>query len=197
MRTLDLGARVLSIAEDFSLCNEAAAVVWDAALTLVYYLQRHPDLVAGKRVVELGCGTGAVSCAAAALGAAQVTSTDLPHVVPLVRSNIQANELTAVTAAPLAWGESVAALHPPFDVVLASDVLYQAEALSLFVQSLRELSSPSTLTLLCNEHRPALPFPWQLFWDAGFVVQQVPTSEQHPDWSSDDILLFHIRVASA
>lgn len=42
MRTLDLGARVLSIAEDFSLCNEAAAVVWDAALTLVYYLQRRP-----------------------------------------------------------------------------------------------------------------------------------------------------------
>lgn len=156
-----------------------------------------------------------------------MTSTDLPHVVPLVRSNIQvryvcvlvpphnesqacepqqllgihrplqANELTAVTAAPLAWGESVAALHPPFDVVLASDVLYQAEALPLFVQSLRELSSPSTLTLLCNEHRPALPFPWQLFWDAGFVVHQVPTSEQHPDWSSDDILLFHIRVASA
>lgn len=117
---------------------------------------------------------------------------------------LQANGVSHLaTAAALAWGTPLnsssedPSLRPPFDVVLASDVLYQAEALPLFVQTLRELSGPSTLTLLCNEHRPALPFPWKLFRQAGFSVQQVPLAEQHPDWRSEDIHLFHIRLATS
>lgn len=117
-------------------------------------------------------------------------ATSPPH------GRVQANPLGGVaTAAALAWGDPVGHLQPPFDLVLASDVLYQAEALPLFVQTLAALSSPRTLTVLCNEHRPALPFPWQLFRAAGFEVRQVPLSEQHPEWSSEDIHLFHIRLA--
>lgn len=82
-------------------------------------------------------------------------------------------------------------------MVLASDVLYQAEALPLVVSTLQELSGPHTLTLLCNEHRPALPFPWLLFRQAGFDVRLVPLSEQHPDWRSEDIHLFRIRLAGS
>lgn len=50
--------------------------------------------------------------------------------------------------------------------------------------------------LLCNEHRPALPFPWALFEAAGFKVQQVPLEEQHPQWRSEDIHLFRIQLAA-
>ncbi|EFN58830.1 hypothetical protein CHLNCDRAFT_140665 [Chlorella variabilis] len=195
-RVLAVAGRELIIREDHRLDSEAGCVVWDAGLCLVYYLDHAASLVAGKRVIELGCGPGAVGCTAAALGAESVVLTDLPHLLPLVRSNIEANPLGGVaTAAALAWGDPVGHLQPPFDLVLASDVLYQAEALPLFVQTLAALSSPRTLTVLCNEHRPALPFPWQLFRAAGFEVRQVPLSEQHPEWSSEDIHLFHIRLA--
>lgn len=56
---------------------------------------------------------------------------------------------------------------------------------------------PWPQVLLCNEHRPALPFPWELFEASGFSVQQVPPEQQHPDWRSDDILLFRIRLAAS
>lgn len=120
-----------------------------------------------------------------------------------LRCHPQANGVGHLaTAAPLAWGTPLSsiedpALRPPFDVVLASDVLYQAEALPLVVSTLQELSGPHTLTLLCNEHRPALPFPWLLFRQAGFDVRLVPLSEQHPDWRSEDIHLFRIRLAGS
>ena len=54
-----------------------SVVVWDAALVLAYYLERHQDdLFHNKKankaektkVVELGSGTGVVGIAAAALG---------------------------------------------------------------------------------------------------------------------------------
>ena len=57
----------------------------------------------------------------------------------------QANGLAATAAAEeLAWGAPVGHLQPPFDVVLASDVLYLAEALPAFVETLVQLCGPHT-----------------------------------------------------
>ena len=44
----------------------------------------------GRRVLELGAGTGALGIAVAALGG-DVVITDLPDVVPLTRKNVEAN----------------------------------------------------------------------------------------------------------
>lgn len=71
------------------------------------------------RVIELGAGTGIAGIAASLLGAAHVVVTDLPHVVPLIQTNIDLNvspsflpssSSPACTARAYAWGEDTACL---------------------------------------------------------------------------------------
>lgn len=74
------------------------ATVWPASVVLIKYLERHAAaLIRGKRVVDLGAGTGVTSIAAAVLGASHCICTDgEATVVQLARDNIQraAKELT-------------------------------------------------------------------------------------------------------
>ena len=66
------------------------ATVWPAAMVLLKYMEYHArSLIHGKRVVDLGCGTGVTSIAAAILGATSVICTDgQDNVVTLAYDNV-------------------------------------------------------------------------------------------------------------
>ena len=64
-------------------------MVWEAADVLARVLAGDPGLVAGKRVLELGCGCALAGLAAGALGAARVTLTD--RVLYMAEYNVAAN----------------------------------------------------------------------------------------------------------
>jgi predicted nicotinamide N-methyase len=67
------------------------ATVWPAAVVMIKYLERHSEsILKGKKVIDLGSGTGVTSIAAAVLGARHVICTDgEPRVVQLARDNIE------------------------------------------------------------------------------------------------------------
>ena len=154
-------------------------------------------MISGKqRVIEIGAGTGAVGLACAALGVPSVILTDLPHLEDLIITNIRKNKLVdRASFTALSWGDSSTALNPPFDIVLASDVLYQHDWVDPLISSLKSLSGLNTVVYLANEHRPKLPFPADRFTAAGFLIQQVPYAELHPDWRSPDIQLYRLVLA--
>jgi hypothetical protein len=62
--------------------GDTCVTVWDAGIALSHILCAHPELVQGKRVIELGAGAGLVGCVAARVGARQVILTDLKPAVP-------------------------------------------------------------------------------------------------------------------
>lgn len=133
--------------------------------------------------------------AAAHLGAASVIVTDLSHLLPLLEQNIALNGVgSKVVAAALPWGQSVDALDPPFDLILASDVIYQEECISDLITTLISLSGKHTRVLLANEHRPKLPFPQEQFTAAGFLVRCLPIEEHHADWRSPDIQIYDLQL---
>ncbi|KAL3914270.1 MAG: hypothetical protein SGPRY_007682 [Prymnesium sp.] len=87
--------------------------LWPTALVLVQYLCAHPSLVAGKRVVELGAGAGAVGLACAALGAALVVLTDMPEALPLLEDNVRRNADVPSSPSSASPPSSSSALPPP------------------------------------------------------------------------------------
>jgi predicted nicotinamide N-methyase len=140
---LDLEAACDTLAEDEP--PPFWAFCWGSGQGLARYVLDHPEEVAGRSVVDFGAGTGVVGIAAALAGAESVTAVDLdPRALAAARCNASSNRVALETAerAPRRW-----------DVVLASDVVYEAEARSyLEAQSLAGRS-----VLLSEPHRPGMP----------------------------------------
>ena len=98
------------------------AFAWAGGQALARYVLDHPDLVAGRRVLDLASGSGLVAIAAARAGAAHVRAVDIdPLAMAAIELNAAANAVT-ITAelADLLDGSADA------DVVLAGDVFYSA-----------------------------------------------------------------------
>jgi predicted nicotinamide N-methyase len=109
------------------------AVLWRSGVALARALDR-ADLT-GKRVVELGCGLGVASLAAARAGAV-VLATDIEaEPLELLGRNAADNGLDVETAV-VDWSEPASLLErAPFDLAIAADVVYEDDA----VRSLAEL----------------------------------------------------------
>ena len=108
----------------------------------------------GMAVADVGAGTGLCSLAVHFLGA-QVTATDMNKegVQTLLRKNLGANGAVGVQVAPHDWGSVVAApLAPPYDYVLASDVIFKEELVPLLLKSMEALAGPHSVVFMCAEN---------------------------------------------
>ncbi len=99
---------------------------WASGLTLAQWILQHPEQVAGKRVIDVGAGSGVVARAAKLAGAREVVACDLdPIALQACRANAQLNQLELNYSADL-FSESQL-----FDILFAADVLYDVENLPL------------------------------------------------------------------
>jgi predicted nicotinamide N-methyase len=107
--------------------------------------------VAGRRIVELGCGL-ALPSLAAALGGAQVLATDWStDAIELAGENARRNALELETAV-VRWSEPEPLLEQaPWDLVLAADVLYERRNVDELLALLPQLG---TEVLLAEPGRP-------------------------------------------
>jgi predicted nicotinamide N-methyase len=152
------------------------AHLWDSARGLCDYLVAHPSLVRGASVLELGCGLALPSLLASKLGAAQVAATDFhPDVGPFVARNIAHNNLSATMSyAPYNWQDEEAELpilRSPPSLLLASDVLYEAEAVDPFAARAATLCPPSGTILLADPGRTRLEQAVDRLTAAGFDAE--------------------------
>ncbi len=132
------------------------AHLWGSAVALADALARED--IRGRRVLELGCGLGLPSIAAAQAGA-HVTATDWSaHAVRAAAANAERNgvEVRTIVADWNDPGELTGAA--PWDLVLAADVLYERPKSRTLLELLPRLSD----TVLLAEPGRA---PAQAFFD--------------------------------
>lgn len=136
----------MQVATDKSL--GVAGIVWPAQAVAARVAEQ--VLPEGSRVVEVGAGCGALSCAMAFRGW-QVVSTDLPEVVPLLQESADLNALAPpwLRCTALVWGddEAAQAAAASTDAVVACEVAYWG-GWDLFTPDTREPLARTLRTLV-------------------------------------------------
>jgi predicted nicotinamide N-methyase len=99
------------------------SVLWRSGVALAREVAEAP--LSGLHVVELGCGLGAPSLAAARAGARVVGTDAEPEALELLERNAAENDVSLETAR-VDWNDPDELLaRGRFDLVLAADVLYE------------------------------------------------------------------------
>lgn len=125
---------------------------WEASLPLGQYLCANPEVVRGKRILELGAGTGYLSILCAKyLGAGHVVASDGSNdVIEHLPDNLFLNGLQGsekVLPMDLKWGHALVGNGEddwngghPVDLVIGADVTYDRRLHSPLVATLQQLS---------------------------------------------------------
>ncbi len=130
------------------------AFAWAGGQALARYILDNPELVAGKRVLDFGAGSGLAGIAAALAGAAQVSAAEIdPIAIIAMDLNARANTVTLIALE----GDIVGAAGADWDVVLAADVCYEGPASKRIVAWLDDLARTGVTVLMGDPGRTYFP----------------------------------------
>jgi predicted nicotinamide N-methyase len=133
------------------------AELWSSALALAHDVARRS--LRGASVLELGCGLGLPSIAAALAGGRVLATDWAPEAVAATAENARRNGVELETAI-VAWGRPEPLVRRgPWRFVLASDVLYERRNVDLLLELLPRLVDATGEVLISDPQRaPAEAF---------------------------------------
>ena len=151
------------------------AFAWAGGQALARYVLDNPALVAGSRVLDLGCGSGLTSIAPLMAGARSVLAADIDRVALVaVHLNAKANGVTVeTTAADLL----AAPPGPGFGVVLVGDLFYERQLAARVLAFIEAAAAGGALVLVGDPKRNY--FPADRF--AAAATYQVPVTRELED----------------
>ncbi len=148
-----LWARMEAAAGD-SLPPPFWASAWAGGQAVARYVLDHPEVVAGRSVLDLASGSGLVAVAAAIAGATSVTANDIdPYAVAAVQLNARANAV----AVDCRRGDLLDGDGGDADVVLAGDVFYSREMSERMLAFLERALARGSDVLVGDPGRAYLP----------------------------------------
>ncbi|XP_067894317.1 EEF1A lysine methyltransferase 3-like [Heterodontus francisci] len=149
----------LKITRDFSSNLGISAIIWEAGLVLCRYFEQEKISFSGKKVIELGSGTGIVGILAILLGG-DVTLTDQPIVLNQIQFNITNNIPASIqqrsTISALCWGENQDQFPTDYDFILGSDIVYSTRDFPALIKTLQHLSNQHTVIYICSKMRESM-----------------------------------------
>ncbi|MGF9565732.1 methyltransferase [Neorhizobium sp. JUb45] len=129
------------------------AFAWAGGQGLARYVLDHPELVAGKRVLDFATGSGLVAIAAMKAGASHVLAVDIdPWVGTALALNAAANDVEVEFVRDDLIGHSVEA-----DIVLAGDVFYDRDFAAALTPWFKRLTAEGRQVLVGDPGRSYCP----------------------------------------
>ena len=145
---------------------ETGGSLWHASYALAHYFTKHPEIVKGKIILELGAGCGLCGIAASKLGASKVILTDMECQLSHLRNNVLSNEVNNTFCISLPFGATRADYYNNLlqllghavsesdwepDIIIATDVCYDISLHEPIVSTLRSIMSSRTVVYLTEE----------------------------------------------
>ncbi len=139
------------------LTGEAApywAYTWAGGAALARHLLEGSHGVKGRRVLDLGAGSGVVGIVAARLGAVEVIAADVdPYAAVAIGLNAALNAVVV----KVENRDLLVADPPPVDLVLVADLYYAPDLASRVTPFLRRCLAVGAQVLIGDPGRDALP----------------------------------------
>jgi predicted nicotinamide N-methyase len=162
------------------------AFAWAGGQALARYLLDHPELVAGREVLDIGSGSGIVAIAAAMAGAAAVTAAEID---PFAAAAIALNASLNGVALKIETRDLLDRAAAGWGVALAGDICYEEPMSSRAVALLRRIAARTgRLALLGDPGRAYLPREG-LIERARYLV---PTSRELEDREGREGVVFEV-----
>ncbi len=130
------------------------AYYWLGGLALARFVLDRPETVRGRRVLDLGCGSGLVGIAAAKAGATSVLAADIDgYAVMATQVNAAANGVLIDAV----LGDLTEGPVPAVDLILAGDVFYDPEPAARVMPFLTHCRAAGIEVLVGDPRRAPLP----------------------------------------
>lgn len=127
---------------------------WGGGLALARHLLDRPQVVAGKRVLDLGAGSGLVAIAAMLAGAAEAKAADIdPYATVAARLNAAANGV----AVEIILGDLTGGDPLDVDLILVGDLFYDPDVAERVEAFLRRCLAVGIAALIGDPWRTPLP----------------------------------------
>ena len=150
--------------------------VWPSSVALSAYLihQFFPAKLTGRKVLEIGCGTGLPGVVAAQLGAYTMFSDMVPITLEAVKETCRLNRISNYDTCILDWSEKVE-LKERYDVVLGCEVFYDEGILPDISHVLEQVLAPGGKGIFCDPNRLGLDTIEQAFQEKFILsVENIP-----------------------
>lgn len=171
------------------------AHLWVAARGLAQHIALIDDsALKGKNILELGCGLGAPSMIAAMRGAHVVATDFHPDVAQLLRDNCRLNQISPISYEHLDWRSPEGLAQTRWDMIMASDVLYdrsQPEMLAHVLDQLSKVGSPRII--IADPGRGYLQRFMDIMTGHGFSQHSMSQSGEYRNGAEEVYVLEFIR----
>jgi predicted nicotinamide N-methyase len=164
------------------------AFAWPGSAALARWLLDAPAPVAGRRVLDFGCGSGLAAIAAAKAGAAEVLAADIdPLAAAATRLNAEANGVAVATTTRDVVGEA-----GRWEVILAGDVCYEKPMAERVLAWLRAEAARGVEVVLADPGRAYLPREGV----APLARLLVPTTRELEDREQREVTILRLLPAA-